>query len=443
MKKFYSLLAASAVVLTVSATGISPLKGEVVMPKAPAALNGLNFASGAFQKLEPRQDRQVRGLRKADGQRTIEGDWNFMFLDVYFQESIQDGIKVMYTATLDGNTVTFTPNNGNYFEMQAEYNAEAGTLTFSRVYLGLQDGYNTYQQPFIYNYNTQSFEYQDLVCNFCMTQDVVVFPEAAGMDWHAYNDAAGNSNAGFLDLYDFTVAFPVMTSDGWEGIGNATFMDGWLIPAYDEDQAENMYEVALERNEANPDLFRLVNPYKSGPLADQNSCKTNGYIVFDISDPEHVVFNLADGGWTNSQMGVSTLFPYNWLGVLCLVNPDWYPEEIAAEMGDAIAYTTFQEGVVSLENTVGGLPDTRFGAQFDPTYGMFWAIDQAGTPANMAAKIIFPEGWENAAVGAIEVDNSNLPVEYFNLQGVKVANPEAGQIIIMCQGSKAVKKILK
>ena len=74
MKKFYSLLAASAVVLTASATGISPLKGEVVMPKAPAALNGLNFASGAFQKLEPRQDRQVRGLRKVDGQRTIEGD---------------------------------------------------------------------------------------------------------------------------------------------------------------------------------------------------------------------------------------------------------------------------------------------------------------------------------------------------------------------------------
>ena len=443
MKKFYSLLAASAVVFAASATETSPLRGEVVMPKAPKAINGLNFASSEFMKLEPRQDRQVRGLRKADGQRTIEGDWNFMFLDVYFQDSAMDGLKVIYSATLDGNIVTFTPNNSNYNMLIAEYNEDAGTLTFSNTYLGVVDGYYTFQQPYIYNYNTNNFEYQDLVCNFCMTQDVVIFPKDSGMDWHAYSDAAGNSSAGFLDLYDLSVAFPVMDNEDWEAIGNATFMDGWLIPAYGENQAQNMYEVAVERNISNHDLFRLVNPYKSGPLADQNSCKTNGYIVFDISDPDHVVFNLADGGWTNSQMGVTTFFPYNWLGVLCLVNPDWYPEEIAEEMGDKIANTTFRDGVVSLENTLNGVPDTRFGAQFDPTYGMYWAIDDNGTPANMAAKIIFPEGWENSAVGAIEIDNSNLPVEYFNLQGLPVYNPQPGQILIKRQGTTVTKEFTK
>ena len=37
-------------------------------------------------------------------------------------------------------------------------------------------------------------------------------------------------------------------------------------------------------------------------------------------------------------------------------------------------------------------------------------------------------------------DNTNAPVEYFNLQGVKVANPAEGGIYIRRQGSD-VKKI--
>ena len=39
----------------------------------------------------------------------------------------------------------------------------------------------------------------------------------------------------------------------------------------------------------------------------------------------------------------------------------------------------------------------------------------------------------------INVDNSNAPVEYFNLQGQRVANPAAGQIYIRRQGSTASK----
>lgn len=40
-------------------------------------------------------------------------------------------------------------------------------------------------------------------------------------------------------------------------------------------------------------------------------------------------------------------------------------------------------------------------------------------------------------------NNSNAPAEYYNLQGVKVANPEAGQVYILKQGTKAVKTIIR
>jgi hypothetical protein len=48
-----------------------------------------------------------------------------------------------------------------------------------------------------------------------------------------------------------------------------------------------------------------------------------------------------------------------------------------------------------------------------------------------------------AGVSTVVVDdNSNAPVEYFNLQGVRVANPENG-LYIRRQGNKATKVLVK
>ncbi|MGN0237808.1 MAG: hypothetical protein ACI4AK_06980, partial [Lepagella sp.] len=45
---------------------------------------------------------------------------------------------------------------------------------------------------------------------------------------------------------------------------------------------------------------------------------------------------------------------------------------------------------------------------------------------------------EDAAVDGIAADEDNLPVEYYNMQGVKVENPQGG-IFIRCQGAKIEK----
>lgn len=47
-----------------------------------------------------------------------------------------------------------------------------------------------------------------------------------------------------------------------------------------------------------------------------------------------------------------------------------------------------------------------------------------------------------AGVDGIEADDVNAPVEYFNLQGVRVANPSAGLYIVR-QGSKVTKQIVR
>ncbi|MBD5210403.1 MAG: hypothetical protein HDS77_03910 [Bacteroidales bacterium] len=46
-------------------------------------------------------------------------------------------------------------------------------------------------------------------------------------------------------------------------------------------------------------------------------------------------------------------------------------------------------------------------------------------------------------VSGVTIDNNDAPVEYFNLQGVRVENPAAGQLLIKRQGSEVSKTVIR
>ena len=62
-------------------------------------------------------------------------------------------------------------------------------------------------------------------------------------------------------------------------------------------------------------------------------------------------------------------------------------------------------------------------------------------PGTVAEKLIFAVD-NTSAVEGIEIEDANAPVEYYNLQGVKVAEPSNG-IFIKVQGNKASKVYVK
>ncbi|MDE6256573.1 MAG: hypothetical protein K2M39_10310 [Muribaculaceae bacterium] len=80
------------------------------------------------------------------------------------------------------------------------------------------------------------------------------------------------------------------------------------------------------------------------------------------------------------------------------------------------------------------------------TSEVYSAITWAATEAPAAASWIqLPSDYvlPNSGVNTIAADDVNAPVKYYNLQGMEVANPEAGQLVIMKKGSKASKFIAK
>lgn len=236
--------------------------------------------------------------------------------------------------------------------------------------------------------------------------------------------------------------------EDWIDIGKATFMDGWVLPAFSIDQTResNWYEVSMQQSALNENVYRLVDPYQAGPAAEHNESKNKGYIVFDISDPKHVVVNwdLVEAGFANSDLGISNLYCYNTLTYFGnYLYKGYSPKEIVDVVGNQMAYTVYADGVVTLGKYVDPDPefsyeyyDAKFGTQENPAAGRGWQ-NAAGKVANMTTKIFFPG---TLSVEEIHVEKTDEP-EYFDITGRRIFNPAKGCLYIVRKGSKTEKII--
>lgn len=241
---------------------------------------------------------------------------------------------------------------------------------------------------------------------------------------------------------------------GWKTVGTAKFQDGWVTSGVFggyQSEEDLIWEVELQQNEEDANTYRLVNPYGEGSpyapggMAYEDGAANellgmNGFIQFNVSDPDHVVFEAVPANFAFSGMGIDQIYAVNTLGML-INGYGWTAEEAIDYYGDNLVWSTFKDGVVTVpsETTNRGIVnDACFGMLGKPYAGYGWQ-DQQGQSTNMEAKIWFPD--ENSVEG-IEFDE-NAPVKYYNLQGVEVANPANGELVIKRQGTKAQKMIVK
>lgn len=90
----------------------------------------------------------------------------------------------------------------------------------------------------------------------------------------------------------------------WEAIGDATMVDGWIIPLFlqDPNDAKEMaFAVPVEKSLDQDGIYRLVSPYSqaSCPLAQYNENSAPTYIVIDATDPAFVTIEAQYSGFTN------------------------------------------------------------------------------------------------------------------------------------------------
>lgn len=242
------------------------------------------------------------------------------------------------------------------------------------------------------------------------------FANTAGQDDMYYLLAAKNVMKPYVDK-----TF-VYSPDEWQDAGKGYLYDGWLAYHYLEDAFDdgaNEYEVTVQRNVANPNIFCILNPFDNETLRPFNQDKKAvGYMIFDTTNPKFVKMRThVYSGFTDEE-----------LGKLYMYDQGTHQSEVAG-LGDEATLKQYPLNVCYLQDNTIFIQDPLFGTEARPTGCYGWG--------SLQSTITLPDV---TGIEQIEADDNEAPV-YYTLTGQRVANPDKG-IYIVKQGSKVTKVIL-
>lgn len=226
----------------------------------------------------------------------------------------------------------------------------------------------------------------------------------------------------------------------WNSCGKATFTENWvnnLLTGENEQYRLQPREVDLFNNKANPAMFCVKNPYAEWEVNEDPTA--TGYIVFDMQNPELIPMRILteSGLWMTMEEGgfPESIMIHNLEGQQHYNNETPIDDLVTLFRQNQIVPSSFDKST----NTV-TLKNILFSTSASPAASYGWNSDSDGNWTLKIQASAFA-GVENVLDDAENVENA--PVRYFNLQGMEVANPEAGQLVIKKQGSKTTKLIVR
>lgn len=204
-------------------------------------------------------------------------------------------------------------------------------------------------------------------------------------------------------------------------------VDAWVLPAYGYTPSEYPFKVALQRNIADRNVYRVWRPYRSEefPLADKNTSAYSGQIVFDVTDPDHVVVKAGPAAGWNTNSG--EMYNFDMLGYMLFdYGYDMWDEVLSYLENNYQPFSTFKDGVITVNKSV-------FDISSSIEHYYTWGQEI------VESTITFPNG---SAIETVEASENEAPAVYYNMQGVRISCPTEG-VVIRVQGNEAQKILIK
>lgn len=268
-------------------------------------------------------------------------------------------------------------------------------------------------------------------------------------------DAGFAQMSGYAAFYNVIVTDPKQYGDEsqqffsfnpaeWEECGKATYTDGYMALAdwWATDYLKVFqapYEVNLLKKKGTWTEFIIVNPYGADTAwAEVNAASSKtGYIYINAENPNCVLVKPG----VNPQYCDMLLWPMGPLyfcnneGNLYYLN-EYSIDEVLEELnfyGDPISTMVIKDNkaTITLQNgLVANCCDLY-------NYGLFPIIDESISCG--VSTLTF----DATGVESVAADASNVAPRYFNLQGLEVENPAAGEVVIVKEGANSYKKVVR
>lgn len=252
----------------------------------------------------------------------------------------------------------------------------------------------------------------------------------------------------------------------WNSLGKAKFTDGFsALFAYQDEPIYPIYEIEIQQNEADSTIYRLVNPYAEWNCNyssyDFNYDTSNNYYMTIYTFPElklactntfftglNTRIKATEGQEGESEFemfGIQNQAYYFYESYASTFG--WYLSEVAEEFPEM--FGTFEDGIL----TYPGYYEDEYSGQVMqfPTF-VGWTGSYFEAEENEYMYVInktgnfrveFPGVNAPGAVEDVAAPDDNTPVEYFNLQGMRLEHPQRGTFVIERRGTQVVKKIYR
>lgn len=456
MKKVYAALAMGALVSASAFAGVATRSEKAVQP---------DFSHRQNMVISADMRASNRNMEKAPAKSPISRE-DLCQLYRYHSLNAIEGAEAGWasleiTPGQTANTVVLTGLLWG-FPVTGTFDAQAGTITLEEQPVFYNTYYNEYVNlypmkwneagdgvvdaaSFVFTYRADGMaeaqaglEVGDLAgCVLSDLYDILHYttpslkPQGKGFGWYYLNILQPMSMYFAKTDINFTY-----NASEWKDCGTAQYEDGFMgchIGVY----TTPAYSVSVKQNTNNSSEVMLYQPYgATSPYGETNVGDGNGYIVFNVSNPDCVVVRplVYSGYQTDENVGEGKIYLSNYAGVNYYLNGASFQDIIdeAEYYGDELATMTM-DGVVTI-------PDGLYAPVYDVLAYSQWMTND-GSAIPMRSVIHLPEE-ALAGVEGIIMDTEKTNNIFFNLQGVRINNPEKGQIVIVKNGNNARKVVL-